>query len=161
RKSSGVLEHSLRSSMLSPRLLPNAVSSNEVWFFSRKKWQTQSPHAPIAWTLHMTLPISMRPQRLLFLCIAAFVSWGAPPSHAVESGITVAQDGGAVRVTWPISETENGAAVFNMDGEKPLIESLGIATKGGAIKTISAGLNPVTLITVGERDLKKPAGWVA
>ena len=29
------------------------------------------------------------------------------------------------------------------------------------MKTISAGLNPVTLLTVGERDLKKPAGWVA
>jgi hypothetical protein len=109
----------------------------------------------------MTPPISLRTRRLLFVCITAFVSWGASPAPAAESGIKVAQEGSVVRVTWPVSETETGAAVFSMDEEKPLIESLGIATKGGAVKIISAGLNPVTLLTVGERDLNKPGGWVA
>src|SRR5687768_14035550 len=100
-------------------------------------------------------------QRFLLLCLAALIFGCAPLSSAAESRITVAQGPGLVRVTWPLSESETGSAVFSTDAEKPLIESLGIAAKGASIKEISRGLDPVTLLTVGERDLKNPAGWMA
>ncbi len=103
----------------------------------------------------------LRFRLLLSSRLPAVTLGGAFPVNAAESGITVAQEGGLVRVTWPISEMETAAAVFSVDAERPLIESLGIASKGGPAKTISAGLNPVTLLTVGERDWKNPAGWMA
>lgn len=78
-----------------------------------------------------------------------------------ESGIAVARETARLRVTWPISAEEIGSAVFSRDADRPLIESLGAAAKGQAPRTIATALNPVTLLTVGERDLKKPSGWVA
>ncbi len=82
-------------------------------------------------------------------------------AQAGESGVKVAEEAGRVRVTWPIAEGETGSAVFSMDEAKPLIESLGIASNGQEMKPIASGLNPVTLLTVGSRDLASPAGWVA
>ncbi len=49
--------------------------------------------------------------------------------------------------------------MFEADSNKPLIESLGVAPAGKDIRTIATGLNPVTLLTVGERDLKLRNGW--
>jgi len=81
--------------------------------------------------------------------------------NAVGSGVEVIEKDGQVSVTWPISADEIGSAVFNMDEAKPLIESLGVAAKGREMRTIASGLTPVTLLTVGSRDLASPAGWVA
>jgi hypothetical protein len=35
-----------------------------------------------------------------------------------------------------------------------------VAANGQTVKHIVSGLNPVTLLTVGSRDLANPAGWV-
>lgn len=102
---------------------------------------------------------SSLPLRVAHLfCLAALLTSGI---RAAESGVAVVEKDGRVRVTWPISAEESGSAVFSMDETKPLIESLGVAANGQAAKTIVGGLNPVTLLTVGSRDLANPAGWVA
>jgi hypothetical protein len=73
-----------------------------------------------------------------------------------ESPTKVSEKDGLVSVTWPVSENRTGTAVFNLDEEQPLIESLGIDGE-----LIARKLNPVTVLTVGSRDLRNPAGWVA
>lgn len=78
-----------------------------------------------------------------------------------DSGVRVEEVEGRVLVTWPISDGESGSVVFSLDPEKPLIESLGVATAGGAAAPIATGLDPVAYLSVGSRDLKNPAGWVA
>ncbi len=80
---------------------------------------------------------------------------------AADSGIVLEPSTTQLRVTWPISATENGLAVFNLDETKPLIESLGIAAPGEPVTVILRALNPVTLLTVGSRDSQNPQGWGA
>ena len=96
-----------------------------------------------------------------FLTTAAWLFLGILSANAAESGVNVVETDGRVRVTWPISAEETGSAVFSMDEAKLLVESLGIAAKGQEAKAIVSNLNPVTLLTVGSRDMDSPAGWVA
>lgn len=93
---------------------------------------------------------------LIILCVVT-VSQESPPKSKIE----VVEKDGKVRVSWPVSESETGIAVFSMNGEEPLIESLGVALNGREMKPILSGLNPVTVLTVGTRDLKNQAGWGA
>ena len=124
-------------------------------------------------TIEMPQPMiqsRMRPT-FMFLCVGllclASAGWAQkalpsdPPMSPAVNGIAVQQSDNEVRVTWPISDEQKGSAVFSLDETKPLITSLGIASKGGSAKTIAKELNPVTLLTIGERDMKNPAGWVA
>lgn len=93
--------------------------------------------------------------------VVAFV-WsfvGDVPARA--AGIEVQAAGGQVRVVWPLSPEETGEAVFNLDEGKPLVDSLAVGKPGGEPRSVLRGLNPVWLLTVGERDLKNPAGWTA
>ncbi|AMV40055.1 hypothetical protein [Planctomyces sp. SH-PL62] len=93
--------------------------------------------------------------------IGILLGLGFATTGFADSGVQVDEAEGLVRVTWTISPDESGSAVFSLDPEKPLIESLGVATDGEAAKPVATGLNPVTFLTVGSRDLKNPAGWVA
>lgn len=88
-----------------------------------------------------------------FVFVCATLAVGCDPSDAA---IVVEEGGGMIRVDWPISSEESGTARFSLDETKPLIQSFSVAGK-----EIAAMLNPFTLLTVGERDLKNPAGWVA
>lgn len=78
-----------------------------------------------------------------------------------KSGVKVTQESGLVKVTWQVSESQTGSVVFSMDESAPLIQSIGIGEKDGEMKTIASGLNPVTVLTVGTRNLSDQAGWVA
>jgi len=88
-------------------------------------------------------------------------SLGCVTLFATESGVVLEQGDQQLRVTWPISAVENGAAVFSLDETKPLIESLGIAARGQPATVLVKALNPVTLLTVGSRDAENPQGWGA
>ncbi len=81
--------------------------------------------------------------------------------HAADSGVSLNEEGGQARVTWPISSTETGNVTFSMDESKPLISALGVTKQGEEMKTIASNLDPVTLLTVGSRDMEGEAGWVA
>jgi hypothetical protein len=78
-----------------------------------------------------------------------------------DSGTAVTQEREQLLVKWPISTSETGSLRINLDRTKPLIESIDVATRGKSPKIIARQLDPVTLLTIGERDMKNPAGWVA
>ncbi len=81
-------------------------------------------------------------------------------THA-QSATEVVEKEGLVTVSWPLSADQIGNAVFNLDESQPLIESFGIARDGKKSLEIARNLNPVTVLTVGSRNLQDPAGWVA
>lgn len=93
--------------------------------------------------------------------IAVFFWLAATLASTADSGVSVQQSEAQVRVTWPMSAEDTGVAVFSLDEAKPLIESLGVARKGGTPAIVMQALNPVTLLTVGSRDAKNPQGWGA
>lgn len=78
-----------------------------------------------------------------------------------EAGITVVSEQARLRVSWPMAKNTIGTLVLNLEAGSPLIESLGISARGKAPQIIAQRLDPVALLTIGERDLKNPAGWVA
>jgi hypothetical protein len=108
-------------------------------------------------------PRLFRASQLSYL--AALVTLGvigaAVSSRDNPPAIDVIEADGVVRVTWPISASQTGSVIFDMDESQPLIRSLGVATAGAEPKLIASGLNPVTLLTVGSRNLDDAAGWVA
>jgi hypothetical protein len=63
-----------------------------------------------------------------------------------------------------MSPTENGEVAFNLTDGRPLIERLAIRPKEAgrdARATLLQKVDPVTLLTIGERDMTAPSGWVA
>ncbi|MFO1512895.1 MAG: hypothetical protein U1F83_08305 [Verrucomicrobiota bacterium] len=78
-----------------------------------------------------------------------------------DSGVAITQEQDQLLVKWPISKRETGSLVINLAPARPLIESIAVGASAKAMKVIAGQLSPVTLLTVGERDLKNPAGWVA
>ncbi len=93
--------------------------------------------------------------QFLFLTMVIWLS-AHHSTFAIDSGVVIEQVAGHTRISWPLSSAERGSMVFNSNLDQPLIESIGIGDK-----PMVTGLNPVTLITVGSRDMTKPAGWVA
>ncbi|RYD22549.1 MAG: hypothetical protein EOP87_26945 [Verrucomicrobiaceae bacterium] len=91
--------------------------------------------------------------------LAALLTLGvifANVENPSKSKVQVVEENGVVRVTWPVSDKENGSVVFSMDEAKPLIQSMAVGEK-----TIATGLNPSTVLTVGSRNMDEAAGWVA
>jgi hypothetical protein len=115
----------------------------------------------------------MRP----FVLVALFVSFaggGAYAQTAVSSSavvdladfrsgtdIAVDHDSVRLRLRWRITAEEFGALTLNLERARPLIEVLGVDRAGEPSRDILQKVNPVVLLTVGERDLKNPAGWMA
>jgi hypothetical protein len=76
-------------------------------------------------------------------------------------GVAVRQDGPSLRLRWPTAEGEWGVLGLQLRPGRPLIEELGLArAAGGAGTPLLRGSDPVTLLTVGTRDLSKE-GWNA
>lgn len=75
-----------------------------------------------------------------------------------DSGITVAADGtDTLRITWPSSPSRRAEMILDFRADQPLIRSLGVSENGGPVKAIATRLDPVTSLTIGERDAKKAA----
>jgi hypothetical protein len=111
----------------------------------------------------------MRPFRFLLLCfsLAAFCAQPAAAggiavdlsAYKPESGVAVRQQDSRLRVNWPIAAGEQGELLLDLRAGQPLIEEIGIAKAAGAQATpLVKKVNPVTLLTVGTRDLSKH-GW--
>lgn len=107
----------------------------------------------------MNLRLRIRCTRFVLSLFAVLLT--AFKLHAADSGVLLEQSKTQLQVTWPLSVTERGIAIFNLESTKPLIESLGIATQGQTATVVVKALNPVTLLTVGSRDSKNPQGWGA
>ncbi|HWY74390.1 MAG TPA: hypothetical protein VN281_02170, partial [Verrucomicrobiae bacterium] len=105
-------------------------------------------------------------------CAPAEVSRGLEPpgngqlrvdfgDYHKESGGEVRQEQDRLLVRWPISRSEFGVLTINLSDGKPLIDSIALSDSGRSSKIVARDLDPVTLLTIGERDMKNPAGWVA
>ena len=86
--------------------------------------------------------------------------------YRADSGVTVRREAPGLRVLWPSAEGEIAEIVFNLElgPNRPLIErfAIGEAAAGeGGMRALMQGVDPVTLLTIGERDLKTPSAWVA
>jgi hypothetical protein len=109
---------------------------------------------------------------LLAALLGSAAAAAEPPSSARDivvdtsaykpgCGVAVRQDDTALRLTWPIADGEHGVLVLQLRAKEPLIEELGLAkTADGKATPLLRKVNPVTLLTVGVRDLS-PQGWNA
>jgi hypothetical protein len=108
--------------------------------------------------------------RSLFVVVNLF-GLMAPPAQAAgefavdlsaykpESGVAVRAEETRLRIQWPMAEGEHGELVLDRRPGQPLIEEIGIAKAAGAQATpLVRKVNPVTVLTVGSRDLSKH-GW--
>lgn len=75
-----------------------------------------------------------------------------------DSDVAVGHKEASLRIEWTASATERASLVLNLEPEQPLITELGVAVEGGPSKPILRRVDPVILLTVGERDLDR-AGW--
>lgn len=67
---------------------------------------------------------------------------------------------GFATVEWPAGNGARGIAKFRLFADKPLIESMSLATaKNATPRVIARDIEPFTAITVGTRNLDTPGGW--
>ncbi|HSY19740.1 MAG TPA: hypothetical protein VK815_15460 [Candidatus Acidoferrales bacterium] len=72
------------------------------------------------------------------------------------SGFTVATDGpDSLRVAWAAGNQLQAEILFDLREGQPLIRSLGVGKSGQAVHVIATALDPVTTLTIGERDQQK------
>jgi len=70
-----------------------------------------------------------------------------------KSSVKVTQQGeDIVRVEWLVSPTSRAEVLLNLHADYALIQSFGVAANGQAFQNIATQLDPVTILTVGERD---------
>lgn len=75
-----------------------------------------------------------------------------------DSGIAVvAADTNTLRITWPASRNLQAEMILDFHAGQPLIRSLGVSENGEPVKIIASRLDPVTSLTIGERDKQKAA----
>lgn len=75
-----------------------------------------------------------------------------------KSGASVKHQKELVTVTWPSRNGEKGVLKLNMTPSSPLFESIQIENSKG-IHEIARQVDPLFLLTVGQRDLSKESGW--
>ncbi|MDO8541187.1 MAG: hypothetical protein Q7S40_12180 [Opitutaceae bacterium] len=86
-----------------------------------------------------------------------FSGWRGDPG----GGAIVRQEPPGLRLTWPAGPGQTAEIVFNLEPNQPLLEKLALARAGQPAATLMQRVNPVTLLTIGQRDLGNPAKWVA
>lgn len=107
------------------------------------------------------------PTLFYFLVSAGFAHAQTAPiaidltAHREQAGVSVVQEGANLRITWPASAAEDGQLTLNLGPSRPLFAELAIGARGRPPVPVLRNVAPVTLLTIGERDLKNPAGWVA
>ena len=77
-----------------------------------------------------------------------------------DSGIiVVSENTNALRITWPTSKTltQQAEMILDFNADQPLIKSLGVSEDGRPVRIIASQLDPVTTLTIGERDKQKAA----
>ncbi len=65
------------------------------------------------------------------------------------------KDANTLQVNWPAANNARGEMLIDLRPDQPLIQSLGLAVNGQPTKIIASKLDPVTTLTIGERDQKK------
>ena len=107
----------------------------------------------------------MNPLRTIhFASIALALGFGATASTAAEidlskyrkdSGIIVhANDADTLQVTWPSSKGISGEMLIDLRPNEPIIRSLGLKEGQQPGRVLGTRLDPVTSLTIGQRDSK-------
>jgi hypothetical protein len=83
-------------------------------------------------------------------------------NYKSKNGVTFTQSGSQLRAKWPMDKGQFGVLALDLKQGVPLIDTLGIAPSAkGKVAPILSHVDPVTVLTVGTRNLNDPAGWVA
>ncbi len=103
--------------------------------------------------------------KLLACILAGLVCWKAAYAVPVDlkaydpaCGVRVKEAGKTLAIGW---DTPEGATelTFDVSGRGALVKSIAVARGGKDPVVVLRDVNPVTVLTVGERDLKKRGGW--
>lgn len=83
-------------------------------------------------------------------------------SFDAASGVVLATEDDALRVTWPVErEGSRAELILNLASDSPLIRSLGIAGPGeSTAPTALRDAEPEFIVTVGSRNLDPRHGWI-
>lgn len=108
-------------------------------------------------------PLSPSGRKLILIAIAAgltFLTRAQIPvdlsNYRSDSVVTVSQaTPDALQISWPASKTSRGGMILDLRPDQPLIRTLSLAEGNQPAKTITTQLDPVTTLTIGERDKKK------
>jgi hypothetical protein len=77
-------------------------------------------------------------------------------AYQKDSAIQVtSKESHTLQVTWPTAKNSRGEMLIDLRPDEPLIQSLGLSENGQPAKIIATQLDPVTTLTIGERDKKK------
>ena len=108
---------------------------------------------------HMTAKIILRAAQPLLLL--ALISAAAAESkidfsqYRQNCGIAVTADSAdTLRLAWPTAQNLSAEIIFNLRDGQPLIQSLGFSQPGKPARVIATQIDPVTTLTIGERDKK-------
>ncbi|MBC8096366.1 MAG: hypothetical protein H7Y43_11180 [Akkermansiaceae bacterium] len=73
-----------------------------------------------------------------------------------DCGIGVAaKDADTLQINWPTAKNVRGEMILDLRANQPLIQSLSLSEGRKPAKVIATKLDPVTTLTIGERDKKK------
>src|SRR5690349_18816119 len=76
--------------------------------------------------------------------------------HKKDSIIRVTnKDANTLQITWPTAKNTQGEMLIDLRPQTPLIQSLSLAEGRNPAQVIATQLDPVTTLTIGERDKKK------
>jgi hypothetical protein len=79
-------------------------------------------------------------------------------SYDRASGVELKEDGEQLTMRW---DTPEGSTelTLNISGQGPLVRSISVASGAGKPVVVLRDADPVTVLSVGQRDLKKRGGW--
>ena len=78
--------------------------------------------------------------------------------YRADSGIrVVSPDASLLKISWPISAGMSGQMILNLTPDQPLIQSCGYSHGHQPVQNLATQLDPVTTLTIGERDPEKAA----
>ncbi|CAM4076336.1 hypothetical protein SAMN06265348_102322 [Pedobacter westerhofensis] len=70
----------------------------------------------------------------------------------------VTRENQLVEITWPTGNAQFGKVQFDLSSAAPLFRRISLGTKTESV-TVSEGLDPVFLLSIGRRDLVSQNGW--
>lgn len=68
-------------------------------------------------------------------------------------------DNDHLHITWETGKASQGQMDINLKKGEPLFNQIQLQKENGGFQTIAENLDPVFILTVGERDLKPRTGW--
>jgi len=97
----------------------------------------------------------------LVSCAWTGTGWAVPvdlKAYDPDCGVTLKVVGESLLTKWNTREGSTGLT-FNLSGKGALVQSVAVTRDGSKPVVVLRDAEPVTVLTVGKRDLKKRGGW--